>query len=44
MPSLRVFAWFCGGSFAALLIIGWGGNILQASGLIRWSSPSQPFR
>ena len=35
MPSLRVFAWFCGGSFAALLIIGWGGNILQASGLIR---------
>lgn len=35
MPSIRTFAWLCGGSFAALLIIGWGGNILQASGIIR---------
>jgi hypothetical protein len=35
MPSLRTFAIFCGGSFAALLIVGWGGNILQASGTIR---------
>jgi hypothetical protein len=35
MPSVRTFAWFCGGSFAALLIVGWGGNILQASGIVR---------
>jgi hypothetical protein len=35
MPSTRAFAILCGGSFAALLIIGWGGNILQASGVVR---------
>jgi hypothetical protein len=35
MPSIRTFAWLCGGSFALLLIIGWGGNILQASGVVR---------
>jgi hypothetical protein len=35
MPSTRTFAWLCGGSFAALLIVGWGGNILQTSGVIR---------
>lgn len=35
MPSTRTFGILCGGSFALLLIIGWGGNILQASGVIR---------
>ena len=35
MPTIRTFAFLCGGSFAALLIVGWGGNILQASGVIR---------
>jgi hypothetical protein len=35
MPSLRTFAFLCGGSFAALLMIGWCGSILQASGTIR---------
>ncbi len=35
MPSARTFAILCGGSFALLLIIGWGGNILQASGMVR---------
>ncbi len=35
MPSTRTFAIACGASFAALLIIGWGGSALQASGLIR---------
>src|SRR5256885_493763 len=35
MPTMRTFAFLCGGSFAALLIVGWGGNILQASGVVR---------
>ena len=39
MPRTRTFAWICGGSFALLLIIGWGGNILQASGAIRDPGP-----
>ncbi|HEX3651374.1 MAG TPA: hypothetical protein VHU18_00965 [Rhizomicrobium sp.] len=39
MPSTRIFAFLCGGSFAALLIVGWGGNILQGSGLIRDPAP-----
>jgi hypothetical protein len=34
MPSTRTFAILCGGSFALMLIIGWGGSILQASGVI----------
>ncbi|MBV9570446.1 MAG: hypothetical protein JO056_04310 [Alphaproteobacteria bacterium] len=39
MPSTKTFAILCGGSFALLLIIGWGGNILQASGVIRDAGP-----
>jgi hypothetical protein len=35
MPSTRSFSTLCGGSFALLLIVGWGGNILQASGVVR---------
>jgi hypothetical protein len=35
MPDFRTWAILCGGSFALLLIIGWGGSILQASGVIR---------
>jgi hypothetical protein len=34
MPSTRTFAIACGASFAALLIIGWGGSALQASGMV----------
>jgi hypothetical protein len=34
MPGFRTWAILCGGSFALLLIVGWGGNILQASGVI----------
>jgi hypothetical protein len=39
MPRTRTFAWICGGSFALLLIIGWGGNLLQASGAVRDPGP-----
>jgi hypothetical protein len=35
MPGFRTWALLCGGSFALLLIVGWGGNILQASGVVR---------
>jgi len=35
MPSLRTWSWICAGSFGALLAIGWGGSILQATGAIR---------
>jgi hypothetical protein len=35
MPSNRTFTIACGASFAALLIIGWGGSALQASGVVR---------
>lgn len=35
MPAFRTWAILCGGSFALLLIVGWGGSILQASGVIR---------
>ena len=35
MPSTRTFAILCGGSFALMLIIGWGGSILQATGVIK---------
>ena len=35
MPGTRTFAIFCAGSFGALLIIGWGGSMLQGSGAIR---------
>src|SRR5690349_6033331 len=35
MPLTRTFAWLCGASFALLLIVGWGGNILEASGVVR---------
>ena len=35
MPSGRIFAILCGGSFALLTIIGWGGTMLQGSGVIR---------
>jgi hypothetical protein len=34
LPSVRTFAILCAGSFLALLAIGWGGSILQASGII----------
>lgn len=43
MPGLRIWAWICGCSFAALLAVGWGGSMLQASGVIRnagaWKIP-----
>ncbi|HEX3943302.1 MAG TPA: hypothetical protein VHW69_04375 [Rhizomicrobium sp.] len=39
MPSTRTFAWICGGSFALLLIIGWGGSLLEASGAVRDPGP-----
>ena len=35
MPGTRTFAILCAGSFGALLIVGWGGSMLQASGAIR---------
>jgi hypothetical protein len=34
MPGFRTWAILCGGSFALLLIIGWGGSILQSMGAI----------
>src|SRR5213078_4362710 len=34
-PGTRTFAILCAGSFALLLIIGWGGSLLQGSGAMR---------
>jgi hypothetical protein len=34
MPSVRTFAILCAASFLTLLAIGWGGSILQATGVI----------
>jgi hypothetical protein len=34
MLSLRTHALICGGLFAALLLIGWGGTALQAYGVL----------
>ncbi len=34
MFSLKTHALICGGLFAALLVVGWGGSILQGIGLL----------
>jgi hypothetical protein len=35
MPGFRTWALICAVSFALLLIVGWGGNILQGTGVVR---------
>ncbi|HEY1272442.1 MAG TPA: hypothetical protein VGF08_10680 [Terriglobales bacterium] len=39
MPNGRTFAWICGVSFALLLLIGWGGTVLQQSGAVHDPGP-----
>lgn len=40
MLSLRAHALICGGLFAVMLLIGWGGTALQAYGLLPTNVPA----
>ncbi|MGH6871945.1 MAG: hypothetical protein ACREHE_10610 [Rhizomicrobium sp.] len=40
MFSLRTHALICGGLFAAMLMIGWGGAALQAAGVLPADAPA----